>query len=310
MCFDSGGDEASRLAQQQRADEQARQERIRAGTRRIAEIFEGGALSGSDPIKVGTKYDPKKQYYTSAGALWTPPATTMVAGGARGDEAGGHWELRKDPHNMANRREWVPNTADDVAAAGKTPEQQFIDAINAGQVFGGQAVSKGTFSPEFYGNLRKSFIDYATPQLVDQYSDAKKELIYAMDRAGLTNSSANAVKQGELTKLYNTQKQDIVAQGNEYVKQTQGAVEDARQQLIQTLNATGDADAAARGAVARAQALSMPPKYSPLTQLFSDFTASLGQQAGLERASYYSGQPIARYNTGVFTPNSKSVRVT
>lgn len=300
-------DDSTQLAQQQRADEQARQQRIREGTARIGQIFEGGALSGTDKLAAGAKYDPTKKYYTAGGGVWTPPPNPVTAGGAPGQTGGGSYQMQNK--DGVNRRVWVPNTSAQVAAAQKTPEQLFTEALSRGEVFGGQAKSKGTFGPDYYADLRKSFIDYATPQLVDQYSDAKRQLIYALDRQGLLDSGTMATKGAALTKLYDTNKQDIVAQAGDYVKQQKNAVEDARQGLIQTLNATGDANAAASGALARAQALSAPPKYSPLTDLFQNFTAGLGQQAQLEQAGFYSGQPIARYNTGIFTPSTKSVKV-
>src|SRR6185295_2962082 len=174
-----GGDEASKEAQQARADEQARQERIRQGTQRISQIFEGGATSGVNPLTAGTKYDPKKTYFTSAGTPWVPPPNPMTSGVA-GTASGGSYQMQNK--NGVNRRVWVPNTSADIAKAAKTPEQLFTEALAGGQVFGGKTVSKGTFGPDYYKNLEKSYVDYATPQLVDKYGDAQRQLIYALDR--------------------------------------------------------------------------------------------------------------------------------
>ncbi len=304
-----GGDEAAQEAQQARADEQARQQRIRAGTKRIGQIFEGGATSGTGKLAIGAKFDPNAKYYTAEGKLWNPtiaPATAAPVAPARtvaptGVPGGGGGTM-DHPHGGR------PTAAPTAAPTALSAQQQFINALKSGALYSGAKTSTGTFSPEFYNKERSAFIDYATPQLVDQYGDAKKQLIYAMARSGNLNSSANAVKGGELTKLYDTNKRNVVDQANTFVNQTKANVEDARQGLIQTLNATGDAEGAASGAIRRAQSLSAPPSYSPIGQLFTDFTAGLGQQAAAERAAYYSGTPsLARYNTGIFTPGRVKV---
>jgi hypothetical protein len=312
-----GGDEAAKEAQQARADEQARQERIRAGTKRIGNIFEGGAVSGTGRLATGAKYDPNAKYYTAEGKLWSPtiaatPTPAAGGGAAPGTVTGGATVMAGGgggtmDHSNVRGTGGGTVAAPTAAPAALTPEQQFINAMKGG-LYSGAATSKGTFNPEFYNKERQAFIDYATPQLVDQYGEAKKQLIYSMARSGNLNSSTNAVSGGELTKLYDTSKRDVVDKANSYVNETKSNVEDARNNLIQTLNATGDAEGAASGAIRRAQSLSAPPSYSPIGQLFGDFTAGLGQQAAAERAAYYSGTPsIAKYNTGIFTPGRVKV---
>lgn len=172
------------------------------------------------------------------------------------------------------------------------------------------SIFDGQFTDDYFDNRRQSFLDYASPQVEDQYAKAQKELTYALARGGLTNSSARAQKAGELQQLYDLNKQQIADEALSHATQARNSVEDARSNLIATLNATGDAEGAASSAINRASALSQPAAYSPLAQLFADFTAGLGTQAALERANYYSGgQTPVRYSTGLFTPNANSVKV-
>ena len=68
---DSGAKEAARA----RADEEARQQRIRQGTERINSIFDGqttgtGAATGA--------FDPTKTYYNADGSVWKPGASNPV----------------------------------------------------------------------------------------------------------------------------------------------------------------------------------------------------------------------------------------
>jgi hypothetical protein len=166
------------------------------------------------------------------------------------------------------------------------------------------------FTNGFYDARKKAFLDYANPQLEDQYSGAQRELAYALDRAGLLDSSARGTKAAELQKKYDLTKQQVGDQALSYVNQSKASVEDARSNLIAMLNATGDAQGAANSAITRASALTQPAAFSPLTNLFADFTSTLGTQAALEKANYYSGgQTGGRYNTGLFTPSSNAVVV-
>ncbi|MDK4729336.1 hypothetical protein [Rhizobium phaseoli] len=173
------------------------------------------------------------------------------------------------------------------------------------------SIFDGQFNDNYFNKQRDSYINYANPQLEDQYGNAQKELTFALARAGQLDSSARADKEGELQKLYDLNKQKVADDALAYSTKAKTSVEDARSNLISTLNATGDAEGAANSAIARASALSEPAAYSPLTQLFSDFTSALGTQAALEKANYYSGgQTGSRYSTGLFTPSNKAVKVT
>lgn len=157
------------------------------------------------------------------------------------------------------------------------------------------------FNDDFFSGRKEAFLDYSTPQLENQYGDAQKELTFALARGGNLNSSARGQKLGELQRLYDTNKQAIADQALGHASQARNAVEDARGGLIATLNATGDAQGAANSALTRATVLSQPVPYSPLGQLFVDFTSGLGIQAALEK-SFAAGGPKPRYNTGLFGP--------
>ncbi|MGF7008102.1 hypothetical protein [Aminobacter sp. BE322] len=166
------------------------------------------------------------------------------------------------------------------------------------------------FGGDYFAGRKQAYLDYASPQLEDQYGRAQKELTFALTRAGLLDSSVRGEKTGELQQKYDLNKQQIADEALSYEAQSRTAVEDARSNLVATLNATGDAEGAASSALARSAALSKPAAFSPLSQLFADFTAGLGTQAALEKANYYSGgQTGVRYNTGLFAPKN-AVKVT
>jgi hypothetical protein len=196
------------------------------------------------------------------------------------------------------------------AAAARADEQARQEQVRGGttrinEIFGSQ------FNDDFYTGRKKAFLDYANPQLEDQYGDAQKELTFALARGGNLDSSVRAQKSGDLQTKYSLNKQLVSDQAIASETDARTAVEDSRANLIATLNATGDATGTANQALTRSAVLSKPAAFSPLTNLFADFTGTLGTQAALERANAYSGgQTGARYSTGLFAPNSGSVKVT
>lgn len=196
--------------------------------------------------------------------------------------------------------------ADDEAKKARQDEQERQARIRAGtqrvgEIFGDQ------FTPDFFGNQAQRYINFATPQLNEQHDDAKKQLTFALDRSGNLDSSSRADLSGELERQYGLQRQKVADDALNYKQKAQTNSEGARADLIGMLNATGDDQGTTQDAIRRAQALSEPPGYSPLSSLFQDFTASLGQQAAAERAYQLSGGVAGSRGSGLFAPRAGSV---
>lgn len=282
----SGGNEAAYARQQ----EQERQGRIRQGTSAINDTFDKNFGSGYKPQALGadTAYDPKSTYYKADGTAWGSPQTASSP--QNGSDGGGLGAIFGQINNGAQ-----PDQNNGFT------EQQFREALARGEVYQGGG---------FFDNIRNNFTNYASPQLEQQYGDAQKQLTFSLARNGTLDSSVRGAKAGELQQKYDLNKQQIADQALSHETQARTSVEDARANLIASLNATGDAQGAANAALARSTALSQPQAYNPMTNLFADFTSGLGTQAALERANYYSGgQTGARYNTGIFAPNNNAVTV-
>lgn len=165
------------------------------------------------------------------------------------------------------------------------------------------------FDPAFYEGREDAYRDYATPQVDRQYRDASDDLAYHLARTGGLDSSTRATKEAELGELRDLERQKVESDALQQGTDARTRVEDARTDLITVLQATGNAQGAAQGALNRAGALSRPESFSPLQDLFLRFTAGLGNQAALERA-YAAGGPAPRYNTGLFGPGRDAVKVT
>lgn len=197
---------------------------------------------------------------------------------------------------------------DGGAAQARQAQQNRQNAIQGGtaQING---ILDGQFTPDFYTGRRQAYLNFATPQLDDQYADARKQLTFSLDRSGLLDSSARTEKEAELQKTYDTNKRAISDRALGYENQARTAVEDARANLTSMLSATGDAGGAVSSAISRAGALSSPDAYDPIGQMFGTFTGALGNQAGLERMDAIAGSgvgrdQVGRYNTGLFAHNN------
>lgn len=165
------------------------------------------------------------------------------------------------------------------------------------------------FTPDFYAKQAKGYEDYAMPQLRDQYANQQKQLTYNLARTGNLDSSGRASQEADLSKALQSNEQQVAATGQNMANQSRGAVETARTNLVNSLNATGNAEGAANNAATQATALAAQPAYSPIGDMFSTFTGALGQQANLEKmAAMFPGAVTPQYNTGLFGYSGRAVK--
>jgi hypothetical protein len=306
MCF--GGNDGSEEAARARADEEARQARIKAGTQRINGIFDG-TTKGAGAVAADAAYNPTGTYYNADGSVWTPTAASTYGGGFSGPRTttpnrGGGAGRGRDSGVSPGRGGFFGGYSGSYGSTGLTPEQQFAKMRAEGKLFSGTEKT-AAFDDAFFKGRRDAFTNFATPQLEDQYGKTQRELIFSLDRSGNLDSSARGEKMSDLQQMYDIQKQGVADKALSYETTARNSVEDARANLIATLNATGDAEGAAKSALARSQALSAPPAYDPLGQLFTDFTNTLGIQAAQER-SYAAGGPKPAYSTGLFANRGRT----
>lgn len=200
----------------------------------------------------------------------------------------------------------------DGGASKAANQAQADEAARQATVRAGTQQVNDTFSQfdqPFFDKQRDNYTGFALPQLDDQYGKAQKTLTYALARDGNLNSSAQAQQNAELQKTYDTQRLAIADQGQSYANQARSQVEDARANLISTLNATGDVTQAAQSAAARAGALSAPPGYSAIGDAFGTVLNGMAINAQNNRAqALMTGKPLS--GTGLFGSSAGSVKTT
>jgi len=138
------------------------------------------------------------------------------------------------------------------------------------------------FDDNFYDTRRTSYLDYANPQLEDQFQDATRDLTMALARSGLLNSSARSRRFGDLQKQYDNQSRAVADKAMDYENQARSAVGAAKSDLLTQNQSLADPTLAASSAQNRAENLSALPSFSPLGQLFAGVTDGIATQASLE----------------------------
>lgn len=302
------GGGSNKEARRARKAEEARQRRIREGTARINEIFDGG-LMGTNPLAPDARYDPDATYYTESGDVWRPK-----------QQSGWRANIPESAWQNANLNVQIqgglprghpglvgPSIFEPGLLQGNSAQQQFQDALSGGKLYAGRERSGG-FDDQFFQDRRQAYLDYATPQLEQQYGDAQRDLTFALARGGLLDSSARASKAGDLQQLYDLNMQQVSDEALNYETEARNAVEDARASLIQQLNVTSDVQGAVNAARARSQALSQAPSFSPLANLFSSFTEGLGNRMAHERADMMARQYLGG-NENPYTTSRGRVEV-
>lgn len=136
------------------------------------------------------------------------------------------------------------------------------------------------FSPEFYNTQAQNYTAYAQPQLEQQFGEAKKNLIFALSRSGLLNSSTAAEKQRQLLEEKARYGTDVISRGKAYAQNNQAENERVRNNLISQLTATNDPEAAISGAARAAELANRPPPFDPVGQFVFNAAQLANQYAG------------------------------
>ena len=161
----------------------------------------------------------------------------------------------------------------------------------------------GTYDDDFYDKRRQSYLDYANPQVQQDYEDAMGDLMAALAASGRTRSSQAAKRKAKGQELMDRAQADVNMKAEGHVGDLKSALAQTKQDMYNQASTLADVDATTNLAIGQFQAASKPPVYNPLTDMFADLTAGLATQADLERRNQ------ARFNTGLFTTGDRSRNV-
>jgi hypothetical protein len=180
--------------------------------------------------------------------------------------------------------------SDQYAREQRAEEQARKARIQQGMSAIDQNFSK--FDDGFFGQQSKAYLDFAMPQVNQQYDNAYRGLQFALARQGIGASSEGNRRYGNLSQDYQLQRQGAVDKSREVAMGARRSIEDARSGVVSDLYATADPAAAAKSALSRAQYLSATPSFSPVGQLF------VGALEGLNSYQYQK-QDTENYNSAL-----------
>lgn len=120
------------------------------------------------------------------------------------------------------------------------------------------------FDDDYFSQRQQAYVANAMPTLDQQYADAQKQLIYALSRGGLLQSSEAATRQRQLNEERARYERDIQNAAASFANQGRTDLENTRSNLLSQLNATEDPSAAATAAANKAALLNAPPTFDAL----------------------------------------------
>lgn len=142
------------------------------------------------------------------------------------------------------------------------------------------------FNDDFYKQRETDYTDFYMPQVEQQGRDAGDQLTYSLARGGNLDSSTGAKQAANLTGKINEARGSVAEGAFGASAAARGDVENNRSDLIRMLEGGGNIANAANTAQSRAMQMTRPPPYSPLTDLFSNFTGQLANSVALQGQGY------------------------
>tara|TARA_R110000764_G_scaffold5859_5_gene22737 strand:+ start:1418 stop:2035 length:618 start_codon:yes stop_codon:yes gene_type:complete len=180
------------------------------------------------------------------------------------------------------------------------------EAARQGRITAGKANIDNAFAgydDAFYAGQAQNYMDYATPQIEDQYTDAMRSLTRALARNGTSQSSMAAERKGDMERKLADAQTDAARQGQSFANDTRQSLASVKNNLISQNQSLADPTLISNMAANQSAAASQLPSYSPVANLFAGAAAGLATQSQLE------ARDKARYNMAeLFSLNGGSAR--
>ncbi len=171
--------------------------------------------------------------------------------------------------------------ADNGADEARSAEKERQGRVASGRARIDQVFDQ--YGQPFYQQRAQKYEDFARPQLQDQYSDALKNLTFALSRSGRLNSSTGARRKAKAQEAFNLQEQQVSAKGQDFANELEQSMNAGREQLHTQNLAAANPELAASLASSRARAEQQVPAFSPLVDAFKHFSEGLATQQDWER---------------------------
>jgi hypothetical protein len=125
------------------------------------------------------------------------------------------------------------------------------------------------FQEPFFQKRAQDYVNFALPQLAEQYRTNQKGILYGLSNRGLDRSTVASEAASGLERTAGEGRQRIAETGITQANQLRKDVEQARQQAISQLYQSADPAQAVQGAVRSAIGFQAPSSFAPLANMFS-----------------------------------------
>lgn len=142
------------------------------------------------------------------------------------------------------------------------------------------------FDEPFFNSVEQAALDYYVPQLHDQYGDTREGVIKRLAREGNLEASTGSKQLGDLTDAANFGYTQVADRARSLSSQQRARIEQEQSRLLSQLSATADPAAAAAQSQAASLALTAPPEYSPIGDVFARFGQNAAKQIEYAREDY------------------------
>jgi len=268
-------------------NEKKRQGIIKLGLGQINSVFSGGTSPFYGAANTGeNKFDRSQTYYGLNGKgqfapYWAPggahPKGTFEASqlGKLADSPIATGDLGISLALSAS-----PFSLSKIFGKSQSPRDIARKQFNRGQLF--TAPNTQTFEgfqPSFYDKRSQDYVNFALPQLAQQYQTNRNAMLFGLENRGLGNSSVANAASSNLERSAGQGRQEIADTGLAQANQLRKDVEGARQQAISQLYQSADPAQALQGAVRNAIGFQAPSTFAPVANMFT----GLAQQYATDR---------------------------
>jgi hypothetical protein len=227
---------------------------------------------------------------------WVPGADPFAAtegyysNPTGGDNVASQWNPGKpgtaaNPGTTKSYRDIYDNNGKLIRTLeGDSGNESYTDSFDESYDTGGRS---GGFGDDFYNKYKQGILDYYTPQVDEQFGDAKKELTFRLARSGLGRSGVAADETGKLSKQYDLNTSQVRSKADAGAADLRNRVASERTKAESQLYATENPDVAVNQALGSVRNISLDqPELSPLAEIFK--VGSIGG-AGLTKG-YNNGK--------------------
>lgn len=232
------------------------------------------------------------------GTYGTDPVNSPIAGGMYYDPQGN--PLNQQSQDFQAYYKGLPDDTafnkwkhDNPKTRGKPPEHRpdqntaFLNyeqgLAGSGSLYGGKKTSTG-FDNNFYNQAQNAYLDFATPQLNQQFNQTNRQLQYKLGNQGLFGGSAASDLQNQLGNELSTQRINLANNALNQTNQLRQNVTGQYNTLVGQLEASANPSATTQQALQTASTFSQPSALPAVGQLFNNYANTY--LAGLNQNTY------------------------